>query len=73
MPHLTIEYTANVAGALDLPAALREINASLLATGRAVEHVLTLADLETAEAIWLGNSVRGLIRGEWIKTPGDPA
>ena len=33
MPHLTIEYTANISGALDLSAALREINAGLLATG----------------------------------------
>jgi para-aminobenzoate synthetase/4-amino-4-deoxychorismate lyase len=47
-----------------LPGTLR---AELLATGKAEEQVLTLDDLETAEAIWLGNSVRGLIRGEWVK------
>lgn len=48
-----------------LPGTLR---AELIAQGRAVEHSLTLADLETAEAIWLGNSVRGLIRAHWIRT-----
>jgi para-aminobenzoate synthetase/4-amino-4-deoxychorismate lyase len=48
-----------------LPGTLR---AELIATGRAVEQRLILADLETAEAIWLGNSVRGLMRAEWIKT-----
>lgn len=47
-----------------LPGTLR---AELLATGRAVEQVLRLADLETAEAIWLGNSVRGLMPAHWIK------
>jgi para-aminobenzoate synthetase/4-amino-4-deoxychorismate lyase len=47
-----------------LPGTLR---AELIATGRAVERPLTLADLESAEAIWLGNSVRGLIRAEWIR------
>jgi para-aminobenzoate synthetase/4-amino-4-deoxychorismate lyase len=46
-----------------LPGTLR---AELLASGRAKEQVLTLADLEQAEAIWLGNSVRGLMRAEWI-------
>jgi len=51
-----------------LPGTLR---AELLATGKAEEQVLTLADLETAEAIWLGNSVRGLIRAEWMKFEGD--
>ena len=51
-----------------LPGTLR---AELLATGKATEQVLTLADLETAEAIWLGNSVRGLIRAEWVKFEGD--
>lgn len=48
-----------------LPGTLR---AELLASGRAKEQVLTLADLEQAEAIWLGNSVRGLMRAEWIRT-----
>ena len=52
-----------------LPGTLR---AELLATGRAREQVLRLADLETAEAIWLGNSVRGLIRARWIK-PMEPS
>ena len=47
-----------------LPGTLR---AELLASGRAVEQVLTLADLDAAEAIWLGNSVRGLLRAEWVK------
>jgi para-aminobenzoate synthetase/4-amino-4-deoxychorismate lyase len=45
-----------------LPGTLR---AELLATGKATEQVLTLADLATADAIWLGNSVRGLLRAEW--------
>ncbi|KQX38758.1 hypothetical protein ASD04_08885 [Devosia sp. Root436] len=47
-----------------LPGTLR---AELIATGKAVEQVLMLDDLEAAEAIWLGNSVRGLIRAEWVK------
>ena len=51
-----------------LPGTLR---AELIATGKATEQVLTLADLENAEAIWLGNSVRGLLRGEWVKFEGD--
>jgi para-aminobenzoate synthetase/4-amino-4-deoxychorismate lyase len=48
-----------------LPGTLR---AELLASGKAAEQVLTLADLEAAEAIWLGNSVRGLMRAEWTRT-----
>lgn len=47
-----------------LPGTLR---AELIATGRAHEQVLRLADLEAAEAIWLGNSVRGLLRAQWIR------
>jgi len=51
-------------GAGLLPGTLR---AELLANGRAVEMRLTLADLAAAGAtdgmkIWLGNSVRGLVR-----------
>ena len=46
-----------------LPGTLR---AELIAQGKAEECVLTLADLGAAEAIWLGNSVRGLIRAEWV-------
>ncbi|MEN8833204.1 MAG: aminotransferase class IV family protein [Pacificibacter sp.] len=42
-----------------LPGVLR---AELLDSGRAVEAVLTLPDLESAEAIFCGNSLRGLIR-----------
>ncbi len=42
-----------------LPGTLR---ADLLAEGRADEAVLTLEDLRSADAIWLGNSVRGLVR-----------
>jgi para-aminobenzoate synthetase/4-amino-4-deoxychorismate lyase len=53
-----------------LPGTLR---AELLASGKAMEQVLRLDDLATAEAIWLGNSVRGLLRAEWIRTMGDPA
>ncbi|KKB76202.1 hypothetical protein VW29_20880 [Devosia limi DSM 17137] len=47
-----------------LPGTLR---AELLANGQAEEQTLTLADLATADAIWLGNSVRGLLRAEWVK------
>ncbi len=46
-----------------LPGTLR---AELLAQGKVEERVLTLADLRSAEAIWLGNSVRGLVRAEMI-------
>jgi len=49
-----------------LPGTLR---AELLDTGRAREHVLTPADLETADAIYLGNSVRGLVRAEHLSLP----
>lgn len=44
-----------------LPGTLR---AELIETGRAEEAILTLADLQSADAIFLGNSVRGLIRAE---------
>jgi len=47
-----------------LPGTLR---AELLETGRAREAVLFPSDLDVAEAIWLGNSVRGLVRGEWVR------
>jgi len=47
-----------------LPGTLR---AELIDTGRAIEHSLTLADLESAPTIYLGNSVRGLIPAQWIK------
>ena len=47
-----------------LPGTLR---ADLLASGRAVEGELTLEDLAEAEACYLGNSVRGLIRAERIE------
>jgi para-aminobenzoate synthetase/4-amino-4-deoxychorismate lyase len=46
-------------GAGLLPGTLR---AELIAEGRAVEAVLTLADIEAADAVYLGNSVRGLVR-----------
>ena len=42
-----------------LPGTLR---AELLVEGRATEAVLTLEDLKTADAVYLGNSVRGLVR-----------
>src|SRR5690606_28068263 len=48
-----------------LPGTLR---ADLLAEGRAREAILTLADLVSAQAIWLGNSVRGLLAADWIRT-----
>jgi para-aminobenzoate synthetase/4-amino-4-deoxychorismate lyase len=46
-----------------LPGTLRE---ELLADGGATESVLTVQDLAAAEAIYLGNSVRGLVAAEWI-------
>lgn len=52
-----------------LPGTLR---AELIETGRAEEAVLTLADLAAAEAIFLGNSVRGLLPAVWIR-PEDAA
>ena len=42
-----------------LPGTLRE---ALIAEGRAVEAKLTLNDLVGAEAVYLGNSVRGLVK-----------
>ena len=45
-------------GAGLLPGTLR---AQLLAEGKAREAVLTLADLQSADAVFLGNSVRGLV------------
>lgn len=48
-----------------LPGTLR---AELIATGRAREARLTLADLEAADAVYLGNSVRGLMRAQWMRT-----
>lgn len=48
-----------------LPGVLR---AELLATGEAAEAVLHLADLSRADAVYLGNSVRGLVRAEAIDT-----
>ncbi|WDR00155.1 aminodeoxychorismate synthase component I [Devosia sp. J2-20] len=60
-----ILYTPALAAGL-LPGTLR---AELLASGKAVEAVLTLADLGAADALWLGNSVRGLLRAEWVQPP----
>ena len=42
-----------------LPGTLR---AELLASGRAKETVLRLEDLKSGDAVYLGNSVRGLVR-----------
>lgn len=53
-------------GAGLLPGTLR---AELIAQGRAREAVLTLADLEAADAVYLGNSVRGLMRAERVDVP----
>lgn len=46
-----------------LPGTLRT---ELLSTGRAVEAILTREDLETADAVFLGNSVRGLMVAMFI-------
>lgn len=48
-----------------LPGTLR---AELLDSAKALEHTLSLEDLASAEAIFLGNSVRGLLRAQWIHT-----
>jgi para-aminobenzoate synthetase/4-amino-4-deoxychorismate lyase len=48
-----------------LPGTLR---AELIEAGSAVEAVLTLADLNSADAVYLGNSVRGLVRAIQIDT-----
>lgn len=50
-----------------LPGTLR---AELLATGRACEALLYPADLSTADRIWLGNSVRGLLLAQ-LEIPPD--
>ena len=49
-----------------LPGTLR---AELLAEGKAREAVLRLADLESADAVFLGNSVRGLVTARRIDGP----
>jgi para-aminobenzoate synthetase/4-amino-4-deoxychorismate lyase len=43
-----------------LPGILRE---EMIETGQAFEAILTLADLENADTIYVGNSLRGLITG----------
>ncbi|QDG74551.1 aminodeoxychorismate synthase component I [Labrenzia sp. PHM005] len=48
-----------------LPGTFRE---GLLERGLAVEADLSRADLERAEAVFVGNSVRGLVRGRMIAT-----
>lgn len=50
-----------------LPGVLR---GALIAAGKAKEAVLTLDDLATADAIYVGNSVRGLVKAELIARPG---
>lgn len=50
-----------------LPGTLR---AELLAEGKALEAVLTLADLQSADAIFLGNSVRGLVPATRVDASG---
>ncbi len=47
-----------------LPGTLR---AELINSGKAVEAHLTLADLASARAVFLGNSVRGLLRATLVK------
>ncbi|ODR94000.1 hypothetical protein AUC70_10455 [Methyloceanibacter stevinii] len=54
-----------------LPGTLRE---ELLDLPRAAasEAVLTEADLKQADRVYLGNSVRGLVRAELLQAPGTP-
>ena len=49
-----------------LPGTFRE---DLIARGECREAVLTVADLEMADRVYLGNSVRGLLPGDWIVEP----
>lgn len=60
--------TPELSGGL-LPGVLR---AELLATGRAREAILTIEDLAGASPVYLGNSVRGLVKAEPVE-PKDPA
>ena len=46
-----------------LPGVLRS---ELIGAGKAVEAVLTLDDLQAGDAVYLGNSVRGLVRAELL-------
>ncbi len=55
-------YTPPLSSGL-LPGVLR---ADLLADGKAEEAILTLQDLTKAEAVFLGNSVRGLVKAKPI-------
>lgn len=48
-----------------LPGTLRE---ELLESGRVVEAVLTLADLRSADNVYLGNSVRGLVLAKPLRS-----
>lgn len=53
-----------------LPGILR---ARLLREGRAVERVLHAADLAAAQALYVGNSARGLLRAEFAAQPAKVA
>jgi para-aminobenzoate synthetase / 4-amino-4-deoxychorismate lyase len=55
--------TPKLSGGL-LPGVLR---AELLKTGRAREAILTVADLEGSDVVYLGNSVRGLVKAGRLK------
>lgn len=46
-----------------LPGTLRQ---SLIEQGKATEEILTLVDLQKAEEIYVGNSVRGLIKAKLL-------
>ncbi|PHR93574.1 MAG: aminodeoxychorismate synthase, component I [Robiginitomaculum sp.] len=48
-----------------LPGVLRQV---LIANGEASERVLTLEDVQNADAVYIGNSVRGLIRARLVST-----
>lgn len=52
-----------------LPGTLR---AELIAEARATEAVLTLGDLESADAVYLGNSVRGLVCAAQLRSGTGP-
>lgn len=49
-----------------LPGTFRE---HLIARGEAQEAVLTMTDLETADRVYLGNSVRGLLPAAFVEEP----
>ncbi len=42
------------------------LRAEMLEAGKAIESILTVNDLQKAKQLWLGNSLRGLLKGQLI-------